>query len=248
MIALPPVILFDLDDTILAYEAAAAGCWQAACTRHATDLDAPTLEKLYSAIQQQSDWFWSDEERFREGRLNLEEARRKVVAGALAAIGTPNPEAARAIATYRTALHEERITPFPGAIGVLQQLHAAHIRLGLVTNGASDKQRAKINRHNLTPFFDCIVVEGEFGCGKPDTRVFQHALRTLHATPAETWMIGDNLRHDIAPAQSLGITGVWHDFRNQGVPADAPCQPHRLIRSLTELTPAALPPPAPPTR
>jgi putative hydrolase of the HAD superfamily len=237
MNTLPRVILLDLDDTIVAYEAAAEGCWQEACARYASAIGNPPLQELCAAIQRQSDWFWSDEERFRQGRLHLEEARRQVVSGALEALGTPNPEAARAIATYRTELHEQRIAPFPGAIAVLQQLHTARIRLGLVTNGASDKQRAKINRHQLAAFFDCIVVEGEFGCGKPDTRVFQHALCVLHATPANTWMVGDNLRHDIAPAQSLGITGIWHDFRNKGVPPNPACTPNRIIRTLTELLP-----------
>ncbi|MFZ4394275.1 MAG: HAD family hydrolase [Kiritimatiellia bacterium] len=235
LIPLPRVILFDLDDTIVAYDAASEGCWREACTRYADQISGVTPDELCVVIQRQSEWFWSDAERFRQGRLNLAEARRQVVSGALATLGLACPEAARAIAHLRTELHEQRIAPFPGAIAVLQQLHAAGIRLGMVTNGSSDKQRAKINRYQLTPFFDCIVVEGEFGCGKPDDRVFRHALSQLKADPAETWMVGDNLRHDIAPAQALGVTGIWHDFRGKGLPADAPCQPRRIIRQLTEL-------------
>ena len=232
---LPRAILFDLDDTIVAYEAAGEGCWQEACAQHTAQLHGLTINTVCAAIQERSLWFWSDPERFRQGRLNLAEARRQVVAAALEKLGAPNPAAAEAIARLRTELHEQRIAPFPGALAVLQQLHQTRTRLGLVTNGASDKQRAKINRHNLSVFFDCIVVEGEFGCGKPDERVFRHALRQLDAAPAEAWMVGDNLLHDIAPAQALGITGIWHDYRGKGLPADAPCQPHRIIRTLDEL-------------
>ena len=172
------------------------------------------------------------------GRLNLEEARRQVVMRALEVLGAPNPAVAEKIARLRTALHEQRIAPFPGAIEVLRKIRGAgSTRLGLVTNGASDKQRAKINQHGLETFFDCIVVEGEFGCGKPDERVFRHALQMLETAPADAWMVGDNLLHDIAPAQALGLRGIWHDFRGKGLPADAPCLPARTIRRLDELLP-----------
>ena len=232
---LPYAILFDLDDTIMAYEAAAEGCWQEACARYASRLGQVSQIELQSGIRRFSDWFWSDPERLRQGRLNLAEARRQVVAGALATMGVTETEVANDIARLRTELHEQRIAPFPGAIDVLKSLHAAGVRLGLVTNGASDKQRAKIIRHNLEPLFDCIVVEGEFGCGKPDERVFRHALAQLDAAPADAWMVGDNLLHDIAPAQALGIFGIWHDFRGKGLPPDAPCVPGRIIRKLEEL-------------
>ena len=234
---LPHAILFDLDDTIMAYEAASEGCWLEACAQYAVQIHGPMPEVLCAAIQERSKWFWSDAERFRQGRLNLAEARRQIVAGALESLGAPNPGLAQEIARLRTDLHEQRIAPFPGALDVLRKLHQTRPRLGLVTNGASDKQRAKITRHSLELFFDCIVVEGEFGCGKPDERVFRHALQQLDTAPADAWMVGDNLLHDIVPAQALGMTGIWHDFRGKGLPADAPCQPDRTIRRLAELLP-----------
>ncbi len=235
MTNLPCAILFDLDDTILAYDSAGDGCWQEACARYAEDIRGPKPADLGAAIQEQSRWFWSDPERFRQGRLNLVDARRQVMARVLESLGAPNPDAAQKIALLRTELHEQRVVPFPGAMDVLQQLHKTGIRMGLVTNGASDKQRAKIHRHSLAPLFGCIVVEGEFGCGKPDERVFRHALAQLDTPPGDAWMVGDNLLHDIAAAQALGITGIWHDFRGRGLPADAPCVPKRIIHRLGDL-------------
>jgi putative hydrolase of the HAD superfamily len=235
MPSLPPAILFDLDDTIVAYDAAAEGCWLAACQQHAARLPGVPMDALQDAIRRKSDWFWSDAERFRQGRLNLAEARRQVLCAALESLGATDTSVAAEIARLRTEMHEARIAPFPGAIDVLQQLRDGGVRMGMITNGSSEKQRAKILRHSLEPFFDCIVIEGEFGCGKPDERVFRHALARLGVSPADTWMVGDNLHHDIAPAQALGISGIWHDFRGQGLPADAPCRPRGIIRRLEEL-------------
>jgi putative hydrolase of the HAD superfamily len=48
----------------------------------------------------------------------------------------------------------------------------------------------------LARFFDCIIVESEFGAGKPDERVYRHALAQLQAPAAGTWIVGDNLEWD----------------------------------------------------
>ena len=126
----------------------------------ASRIEGPTIDALCAAIRQQSDWFWRDAERFRQGRLNLAEARRQVVVSAMEALGVRDTSVASEIASLRTALHEQRIAPFPGAVEALQRLRQTGTRLGLVTNGASDKQRAKINKYGLEPLFVCIVVEG----------------------------------------------------------------------------------------
>ena len=55
--------------------------------------------------------------------------------------------------------------------------------LGLVTNGDATQQRDKIERHGLARFFDAIVIEGEFGAGKPDEIVYRHALGELALGP-----------------------------------------------------------------
>lgn len=53
--------------------------------------------------------------------------------------------------------------------------------------------------------FDYILIEGEFGAGKPDKSVFIHVLEKLDVAPQESWMIGDNLEHDMSGAQRVGI-------------------------------------------
>src|SRR5207244_337012 len=95
--------------------------------------------------------------------------------------------------------------------------------------------RLKIERFGLAPFFDCIVIEGEFGVGKPDERVYHHALDQLGALPAEVWMVGDNLEWDVAAPQRLGISSVWVDFANAGLPPGSRVQPEYIIRALSEL-------------
>ncbi len=107
--------------------------------------------------------------------------------------------------------------------------------MGLITNGNGEFQRNKIRRFDLTRFFEAVIIEGEFGAGKPDRRVFLAAMESLGAAPAQAWMVGDDLGRDIQPAQELGLGTVWVDFENAGLPAGCPISPMLIVRSITEL-------------
>jgi putative hydrolase of the HAD superfamily len=80
-----------------------------------------------------------------------------------------------------------------------------------------------------------VIVEGEFGAGKPDPAVYAHALDSLGATPDQAWMVGDNLEWEVAVPKQLGLYTVWVDFAQQGLPPDALAQPDRIIHNLAEL-------------
>jgi putative hydrolase of the HAD superfamily len=126
---------------------------------------------------------------------------------------------------------------FPDARRCLEDLRARGIPLGLVTNGDTRQQRDKIERHDLARYFDVIVIEGELGAGKPDPRVYHHALSALRTPAADTWMVGDHLEFDVAGAQDVGARGVWLDRAGQGLPIGSRVQPARIIAALDTLLP-----------
>jgi putative hydrolase of the HAD superfamily len=126
---------------------------------------------------------------------------------------------------------------FPGAHDAIDALKARGVKLALVTNGAADIQRAKVERFALTHRFDHIQIEGEHGFGKPEERAYLHAMQALGVTAPETWMIGDNLEWEIEVPQRLGIYAIWMDTHGDGLPADTTVKPDRIIRSLSELLP-----------
>ena len=88
--------------------------------------------------------------------------------------------------------------------------------MALVTNGAAAPQRAKIERFALAAFFDHIQVEGEFGAGKPDRRVYEHVLERLGAAPHESMMVGDNFVCDVIGPLALGMQAAWVDVSGMG--------------------------------
>lgn len=127
------------------------------------------------------------------------------------------------------------MTPRPGAIETLQRFRHDGVKLGLITNGAKEPQSAKIDRFGLKSLFDSIVIEGEFGIGKPDRSVFEYSLEKLGVSPQQTWMIGDHLEFDVGASQELGIWGIWVDWRRSGLPENSKVKPDRIVHLISEL-------------
>lgn len=69
--------------------------------------------------------------------------------------------------------------------------------LGLITNGPSSAQWEKVERLNLMPLFDCILVSGDLPWAKPDQKIFLKACKYLGVEPKRCVMIGDKLETDI---------------------------------------------------
>ena len=127
---------------------------------------------------------------------------------ALTAQGHTNRELAKQLATI---FREERLASqelFPETETVLDGLRSMY-KLGILTNGAPDLQRQKIERSGLAHYFDTIVVSGEVGVGKPDPTVFNTVLEQLAVPAHTTLMVGDSLERDMLGASRVGLKGIW---------------------------------------
>lgn len=232
---IPAVLLIDLDDTILAYEKTAKPIWREVCKMFIREFPGIALDKLVDAIDEYRKWFWSDPTRHKRARLEFNKQRNEVVEGGLKSLGIDDPYHAFMMGNEYAKKREQSVIPFPGAIDALVRLNRDGVRMAMVTNGTSETQRRKINRWDLEKHFDYILIEGEFGVGKPAAEVYIHAMDVLNAQPSETWMVGDNLEWEVAAPQRLGITGVWLDWRSDGLPSNTKVRPDLIITSLLDL-------------
>lgn len=107
-------------------------------------------------------------------------------------------------------------------VGVAEVLDAlaGKYQMGLITNGPSWTQRAKIMQLTLSRWFPQMIVSGEFGCDKPDARIFRHMLDALGVAPEEALMIGDNPDADVRGAHGVGMRAVWIQHTHLHYPAD----------------------------
>ena len=231
----PAAIFFDMDGTLLDWQTGMQESWLASCEDGCAGKPAFDARALYAKIVERRSWFWQDAERARAGRMDLDAASRAVVAAAFDDLGYGDLGLAHRIADDYRARRLALMALYPGAIATVEAVRARGIATALITNGGQRTQRHSIERFGLARYFDCVIVEGEFGTGKPDERVFRHALAATGAAPERAWMVGDSLEADIETPVRLGMHAIWIDEAGDGLPASAAIRPHRIIRSVTEL-------------
>lgn len=235
-IQLPRAVIFDLDDTILADAEASRKGWEQTFAKFGPRLgmDGQELSGALSELRRQ---LLRDQEWNQWAGLNPDESRRQLVDMTLSSRGLNEGQIANEIVETYAGLKIASMEAFPGAIDTLIRIREMGKAMALITNGQSGSQRGKIELLGLESLslFDCIIVEGDFGVGKPDAKVFRHALEQLGAQPSEAVMIGDNLYADIAGAQALGISTIWVDWRGKGLPEGSQTTPDAIVRSVAEL-------------
>ena len=237
---LPRAMLIDMDDTILSAYGKPEVAWTIVATEFADELAPATPQAVTAAISSAARAFWS--KAGAEWRMRLYEARQQVAINGFAALaeaGGPDlpKDVAVRMADRFSRYREEQAFVFPGAHDAIDAFKAHGVKLALVTNGAADLQRAKIDRFALAHRFDHIQIEGEHGFGKPEEKAYLHAMDALGVSAKDTWMIGDNLEWEIVAPQRLGIYAIWIDVHGDGLPEGSTVKPDRIIRSLTELVP-----------
>ena len=237
ILILPKAIFFDLDDTLISFDGVTDGAWKKTCDWFVSTR-APSFSKevLLESINKAREWFWSDPERHRTGRMDLMKARRMIVRIVLTELNYPEEEnGAYEIVEEYNKQHEELIQLFPDTISTLRKLKNRGIRMALITNGTSKLQRAKITRFDLSEFFEFCLIEEEIGFGKPDVRVYEMALDKIGLKANDVWMVGDNLVWDIETPQKVGIFAIWNDYKKKGLSPDSLILPNRIIHSISEL-------------
>jgi putative hydrolase of the HAD superfamily len=225
------VVLFDLDDTLLDSTSCAARCWDECSAQFAATAGVDHA-RLAAAIHQARSWFWSDPDRHRRERTDMVSAWSKIAERALHELGC-DTAIGHAIGADYAARRSAGEKLFSDALPTLTALIASGFRLGLVTNGDAAIQRSKIARHALAPYFASVVIEGEFGRGKPDAEVYGHVLAQLGVAPSGVWMVGDNLEWDVTGAQRAGLRGAFLDRTRSRIAPDP--RPDRILHGLDEL-------------
>lgn len=100
---------------------------------------------------------------------------------------------------------------FPEAAATVDALLAAGIRVGALSNAATDYQVRKLAAVGLGERVPMLVGVDVLGVGKPDPRVFLEAARRLGTLPEETLYVGDELDIDAGGAMTAGLQAAWID-------------------------------------
>ena len=108
---------------------------------------------------------------------------------------------------YRTI---SATAPVPGAVETVRHLHAAGVKLGVISSAVHHKSLDwMLERLDIASCFDTIVTSASCGFYKSTTAIYDESLRHLSGDAATSIHVGDSLRWDVATAQEAGMTAVW---------------------------------------
>ena len=138
------------------------------------------------------------------------------------------------------AIGEHWRTWFPrstvGRVGLhetLRSLTEVGIRLGVVTNGSTLTQPAKIAQLEIGEYFSTVVISEAVQFEKPDPRIFRSALEQMGCLAGNTMFVGDHPINDVLGSAKLGLVPVWFEGVHTW-PQSHPI-PERRIRALPEV-------------
>lgn len=87
---------------------------------------------------------------------------------------------------------------------------------------------------DIRRYFKGIIESAVVGVRKPNPALFRIGIDALELQPCEVLVIGDSLRKDIEPAESLGCHTLWLKGRGWTTDEDTATHPH-TITSLTQI-------------
>lgn len=251
-------VLFDLDDTLLWDDRSVKEAFQATCeyAQAEAGVDPDALEEsvrkearaIYEAFEafpftkmigiNPFEGLWArfaegEQEEFRQLEKFVPSYRKDSWTKGLAALGINDSALGGKLGEMFFAERRQRPIVYDETFAVLDQLKDKY-KLLLLTNGSPDLQREKLaGVPQIVPYFDHIIISGEFGKGKPDASIFQHALSRLELEIDDCVMVGDKLTTDILGANTVGMTSVW--INRHGMERNDDIIPTHTITNLNEL-------------
>lgn len=96
----------------------------------------------------------------------------------------------------------------PETLSILEKLKKDY-KIAILSNGQSSSQHDKINHVLDEKYFDVVMVSGDIGIHKPDTKIFDMMAQRLGVKNEECLMIGDVFSTDILGASKANMVPVW---------------------------------------
>ena len=122
-----------------------------------------------------------------------------------------DPAVVQALADAFTPAYErhaaEGVRPFPGAVGLLEELHGRGIAVGVVTSKARVRYTTDAARGRLSHLIAAATCAEDVVRGKPDPQAALSVLEQLGVSADRAVMVGDTVV-DIGTGRAAGIRSI----------------------------------------
>lgn len=197
------LLLFDLDHTLLDFEAGEAVALRLLLAEMGFS-DQEAFLAYYKPMNRQ---LWLELE---QGRLTKTELIRTRFSKAFAHFGMAVDGDSMA-GRFQYYMGQQGQL-FPGAIELLDELRARGYDMAAATNGIAKIQQERLKQSKLDAYFTHVFISEQLGAQKPDPLFYEKIAETYPGFEAsKALMIGDSLTADIKGGHQAGIDTVWYN-------------------------------------
>lgn len=195
-----PIVLLDLDNTILDFNMAE----RVALARAFESLGLVITDEIAALYNKINIRHW---EMLEDGILTREQVLVQRYESLFRELGV------KADAVHAQALYEGYLSEghwfMPGAEALLEALRGQY-RLFICSNGTQSVQDSRIASAGIAPYFEKIFISEYMDGNKPDARFFEQCFREIpDFDRTRTIILGDSLSSDIRGGKKAGIVTCW---------------------------------------
>ncbi|PIQ63404.1 MAG: hypothetical protein COV99_02625 [Bacteroidetes bacterium CG12_big_fil_rev_8_21_14_0_65_60_17] len=199
-------VWFDLDDTLLDHKGAELLALEALVARHGTLFGDASLSDVRNAYARVNRQVWTEYAAGVRDKTSTKYGRFELL---LLDVHPDGKENTVLLADEYLRLYASFWNWVEGAREALIRM-AEHYPVGLMTNGFTEVQHAKLQRFpELSRACSHIVISEETGVLKPDVRIFRHAEELCGHTGEHVLYIGDSLSSDVTGGIGAGWYVAW---------------------------------------
>lgn len=205
-----PVVLFDLDGTLLDTEAAIIETYRHLFAKYRTEEEfdkEKQMEVLGPSLAQMFPIYFPDQ--------NVDELIEEY-------------------REYNFKIHPEYVKPMENTESLLKQLKEDGIPMGIVSTKTTEGVLHGLELFNLKDYFDVIIGHDEVEEGKPSPEGIFKACTQLNRGHDSCIFIGDSAT-DIQAAHNAGVYSIGYIFNEDRSDAIKAAKPNQLIHDLIEI-------------
>jgi putative hydrolase of the HAD superfamily len=197
------MIFFDIDETLLNNNAAERNAAQGFYYLHRNNIQA----SLDDFLERWKILTENNVQRYLAGKLSFQGQRRERLRQLFVNKRSLSDDEADAMFASYLNIYESSWELFPDVKSCLNKLTG--YELGIISNGSAIQQRQKLESLGILDRFSTIVISGDVGVSKPDSRIFLIACRQAGVSLSECLHVGDDLKADVLGSISAGLNGIW---------------------------------------
>ncbi|WP_010500391.1 pyrophosphatase PpaX [Paenibacillus elgii] len=137
---------------------------------------------------------------------------------------------------FNIAHHDELVREFPYVRETVAKLHAAGVKLGVVTSKIRQTTEMGLKLMGLYDYFGTIVTVDDVEKAKPDPEGIHKAVRELGGDLTSALMVGDS-HYDIEAAHNAGIPSVAVAWSLKGTEYLKQYNPTHIIQDMRDIVP-----------